>query len=412
MKRFGYALALCLLLAGCEVYDQQPDYSFYQDSDRTLIFYMAMYNNSLAGDGAANINDILTAAGKGALSGGRVVVYRSFDGRTPVLMEVIARDGQAHMDTLVKYEYQNSSSPDVLRAVLDDAKRLAPGRSYGLVVGSHGSGWLPDVSVERTFNPRPRGLLKAAPLPSLGDLKTRTIIGEGTPGGTATEMALEGFAGAIHDGEFEYILFDACYMGEAEVVYALRNKTRWVVASPAEIISWGLPYDLVLSDLMASSARLAAVCRKYYSYYNNMSGVARSATIGLYDCSKMDRLAQAMRGIYASYRGEMAAIDVSYDKLQHFDRASDDRPVSTKFDMADLVHQVVPAGDPLRAAFDVALSQVVVYKASTSTIMPRGPHNSVEIPVRTFCGIALYAPADVMGAARNDYYFTTTAWGS
>ena len=38
---------------------------------------------------------------------------------------------------------ENSASPQVLKRVINDVTRLYPAKSYGLIVFSHGSGWLP-----------------------------------------------------------------------------------------------------------------------------------------------------------------------------------------------------------------------------------------------------------------------------
>ena len=41
------------------------------------------------------------------------------------------------------YDQENSASPQVLKRVINDVTRLYPAKSYGLIVFSHGSGWLP-----------------------------------------------------------------------------------------------------------------------------------------------------------------------------------------------------------------------------------------------------------------------------
>ena len=40
---------------------------------------------------------------------------------------------------------------------------------------------------------------------------------------------------SFQQGESEFILFDACLMSSIEVLYDLRDKAKYVIASPAEL---------------------------------------------------------------------------------------------------------------------------------------------------------------------------------
>ncbi len=52
-------------------------------------------------------------------------------------------------------------------------------------------------------------------------------------------MEISDFAAALGDCHFDFIVFEACFMAGVEVAWELREKTDYVVASAAEILSPG-----------------------------------------------------------------------------------------------------------------------------------------------------------------------------
>lgn len=86
--------------------------------------------------------------------------------------------------------------------------------SYGFIVFSHASGWLPQGTL-------------TSPLSIIMDKKQ--------------EMELSDFAQAIPDKTFNYIIFEAYFMSRIEVAYELKKKSDYILASLAEILSPGLP---------------------------------------------------------------------------------------------------------------------------------------------------------------------------
>ncbi len=76
--------------------------------------------------------------------------------------------------------------------------------------------------------------------------------------------------------------------GGIEVAYEFKDKCDFIVASPAEILATGFPYDRVIEPLFDNNADLEEVCKRYYDYYNSQSGVYKSGTIALYNTSKLD----------------------------------------------------------------------------------------------------------------------------
>ncbi len=346
-------------------------------ASRTLLVYMAM-DNSIGSYGYAqtNINGLLAGSTQASLNNGRILIYKDIPGLRlhPVLLEIrLNKYGKPFVDTLEHYQAQNSADAQVFRRVLDDAKRHAPAYKYALDIGSHATGWIPgDFDM---IGSRARTMKQSVDPEWL----TRAVANDGT-----RWMELSALAGVLADNELEYILFDACFMGGVESIYALRNKARHIIASPAEVLIAGMPYDRIVGDLMATTPNLQGVCEKYFSYYQ-----ARSAAIALYDCSRMELLADAMRPVYARDMATVEAMDpLEVQRLTS--RAF--KPVI--FDMADFMACLMPTTDPLYTLFSAALNQVVLYQKCTPVIMN-------DTPIEAFCGMATYIPAASMDAGLN-----------
>ena len=86
-------------------------------------------------------------------------------------------------------------------------------------------------------------------------------------------------------------------MGNIETLYELRGITDYVVASPTEIPSDGMPYNLNVGCFFELVPDLKGAARNTFDYYDVQSGKYRSCTISVYDMSKIDRVAKATRNI-------------------------------------------------------------------------------------------------------------------
>ena len=74
---------------------------------------------------------------------GNIIVYQDTPFKdSPRLMEIDGKSEKGYI-TIHTYDQENSASPQVLKRVINDVTRLYPAKSYGLIVFSHGSGWLP-----------------------------------------------------------------------------------------------------------------------------------------------------------------------------------------------------------------------------------------------------------------------------
>ena len=134
MVKWAAVLVTALSVGACDEGEE-----VYPEGDRTVLLYLAGDNN-LSSYGYTNIKSLREGM-KGVA--GRVVVYFDPKGSVPCLM-VVQGGSNPTIDTLEFYEEEDSASPETLRRVIVDTKRLFPSESYGLILWSHGTGWFPE----------------------------------------------------------------------------------------------------------------------------------------------------------------------------------------------------------------------------------------------------------------------------
>ena len=186
-------------------------------------------------------------------------------------------------------------------------------------------------------------------------------------------------------------MFDACFMASVEVLYELRDKADYFIASPAEIITDGFPYEAAAPYFWGGEEDLKQVCREYYNYYANhpYGGSWQSGTLSLVKASELGALAQAAHQAVGSV-GESGVGSVWRYPL-----------IATMpdvfYDLGDYV-SVMGSGDG-KAAFEEQLARTVVYKVATRTF------NGKEIPSDRYSGLSCYIPQS-RWQDMNDFYST------
>lgn len=278
--------------------------------------------------------------------------------RTPVLLRAVASDTGAYVVPVKTYPEHDSASPEVFAQVFDDAFSQFPAHTYGLLLFSHGTGWLTD-----------------------NDRLTRTVVQDGK-----NSMPIPDFAAVIPDRKLEYIVFEACLMSGVEVAYELRRKTKYIVASSAEILSPGfLPvYSTHLADLFTCQAGreagLIRFARAFFETADAATGLNRSATISVIATAGLDKLAALTAPVLQS------DIPVGLDGVQQFNSY----PTRLYFDFGDYIRRVASAEQ--YAAISAQLDETVRYRAATPAFTYFAPLSSRSI--RANCGLTLYVPQE------------------
>ena len=311
MKKWLYTL-LVIVLAACsnEIPEQQPA----KRSGRTVLAYLISNNKAGSLDTYLrdNVIDMYTALGNMKESCTLLVFYRPYPDDAPLskptLMSFYA-DGRGNINNVAaltgseltfdavchiaqKKEYtmnsQIATDPAVMEEVFTDMQKIAPSDSYGLILGSHATGWMKGNSVQSKAFGDDGGY--NIDIPDLANVLKKSF-----------------------SEKLDFVLFDACMMGNAEVVYELKDVTSHCIASVMETPVYGFPYDQILPYLYTENIDYSAVCHEFMSFNktNNLWG-----TCAVMDCSQMENLASAVKEKLSEW--EDALSSVSMQNVQQY----------------------------------------------------------------------------------------------
>ena len=428
-------MALAICLSGCQdrhdpyfingnTYGGNPGNRVPASNDRRVVLmYQAGYN-SLSDCLRDDMNDVINGwLPNGGMKDNVLLVYThqpARDGQynvktTPYLLRLSAgAGGNARIDTLVTYPKSSiSSSAEQLNKVLTYVVDNFPAKSYGMTFASHSTGYLPAGFYGRSdsyvYKQKRAGAMGSRPSqpgpvpyyepyqdPSLPRVRSIGQDQQGTTGGYVSyEIDIRDFAEAI-PVKLDFILFDACLMGGAEVAYELREKCHRLGFSQAEVLAEGLDYTRITPHLLGGSeADLESICNDYFIHYDSQTDpFSRSATISLIDCSRLEPLAQTCREIFSNNRNGLASI-TPY-RVQRYYRSGH----HWFYDLESIIMNAGASDDEM-AALHEALDNCVLYKGHTPEFM-------CEFEIKTFSGFSMYLPCN--GNKELDKYYRTLKW--
>ena len=351
---------LFFFLVSCEKNDVEPQ------KTRTLMVYLAGDNN-LSGHMQKNISSMMSAWKESYNA--NIVIYFDAPNAAPELYTFRFKGKEVEKQVLKTYEEMDSADPEVLKKILNEMQDLYPSDSYGLILGSHASGWIPSGASGRSNR-----MLHAEPV------LTRSF-GKDYTG--SNEMDTRDMAKAIpfNKENLEFILFDACLMSSIEVLYDLRDKAKYVIASPAELPAPGFPYARVMPYFWGKGKDLekdlVKVCDEFWDYYNTYNATNRFGTIALIKMDEMEHLFDLTREVLQGQKENVATM-VEYTKHDRF------------FDLGEYMKYMTEDREGLYKEYrDFLDNEVVIYKKATN------PFYYTEIPEEKFSGIATYIPLSI-----------------
>ena len=363
------ALAMALTLFSCK--KAETEEIVVVKRPKTVLLYMVA-NNNLSYDAENSISRLQN--GYIPAEEGNLLVYKHCAGMDPVLLHIKkGEEGTVVADTAYRFPPRVSATKSALTQALNVTQALFPADSYGLILWSHGTGWIPPLASSSS----------AAQEQMSGSCPERTFGLDGK-----VELEIRDLAQAI-PYKLSFMLMDACFMGGIETAYEVKDSVDYYIGSPAEILTESFPYHKIMQHIFKSTPDYAAVCKEYYDYYNAKSGAERSATVALMDCSKLAEVAEVAKRVFDQYGESIASLDLSL--LQPYFRGSSSKYF---YDLKDLVDAIADAS--LSAEFAAALERAVPYKASTPYF--------IELPIRSFCGVSTYVPGNPADTKLADYY--------
>ena len=371
---------LFFFLVSCEKDNVEPQ------KTRTLMVYLAGDNN-LSGHMQKNITSMMSAWKESYHA--NIVIYFDAPNAAPELYTFRFKGKEVEKQVLKTYEEMDSADPEVLKKILNEMQDLYPSDSYGLILGSHASGWIPSGGFGRSNR-----MLYAEPV------LTRSF---GTDYTGPSQMDTRDMAKAIpfNKENLEFILFDACLMSSIEVLYDLRDKAKYVIASPAELPAPGFPYNRVMPYFWGKGKNLekdlVKVCDEFWDYYNTYNATNRFGTIALIKMDGMEHLFDLTREILQGKKDYMADI---YQKAVYCYPMVEYSKYDRFFDLGGEYMKYMTEGrEGLYKEYrDFLDNQVVIYKNVTN------PFYFTEIPEEKFSGIATYIPLSIWPTETNAYW--------
>lgn len=402
MKKWLYTL-LVIVLAACsnEIPEQQPA----KRSGRTVLAYLISNSpKSLEKNLQDNVVDMYMTLAEIKDSCTLLVFYRPQEYSSyldvPTLL-CFDTDGRGNINNLPaltgtdltfesvcqvaqKKEYtmnsQIATDPVVMEEVLKDMQKIAPSDSYGLILGSHASGWMKGNSVQsKAFGDDDGYNIN---IPDLADVLKNSF-----------------------SEKLDFVLFDACMMGTAEVGYELKEITSHCIASVMETPALGFPYKQIFSYLYSENIDYSAVCHEFISFnkINNAWG-----TCAVMDCSQMENLASAVKAKLLEWQDALSSVSMqnvqqygvnsykyfSYDVLDFFRELGRKSGVVKTTDLNEAI-----------ASVQSALNQAVIAKDCLSGV--DYDFEGLTIDGTRFCGIGMYIPKEV-----NDYVPDNISWNN
>lgn len=279
--------------------------------------------------------------------------------------------------TIVKeYPEQVSTDKQVMASVLKDMVSEAPTSRYGLIYGSHGSSWLDTIT-------------------------TRAL---GYDGSYSNSILLPDMVEAMEGigKPFDFLLFDACYMGTAEVCYEFRHVADYQISSVMEVPAYGFPYDLLLKDLYKGTVEgYKQACRTFIDFYKSEydSGYTAWGTIALVDSKEVQPLTNLIKQEIVSNKVMLASY--SAGGLQEYGRQAG---YGIAYDLEHFVKDLNGGNAP--QSFKAQLDKTILYKGCLEDA--RYSMYDYDVDATNFCGMGIYIPT--AGKAKWNSYFKTLDW--
>ena len=364
--------------------DPLPDPPINISEKRTLLVYIAL-NNSLSGE-IQDIHNALKEGWNSKTMGSLVILTHSRGDDSPMLIKFREHKNETVADTLKWYTGMSSASPELISQVIADTKEIAPSESYGMLLFSHASGWLP----ARAYIDPIEWETQASRRSSM--ITTYSIFED-----NKQEMEFADFAKAIPDGMFKFIASEMCFMSSVETAYALRNKTDYLLAAAPEVLSPGFTpiYPTQLGLLYKEEPDLKGFGQSFFDYFNGQQGLSQSAAISLIRTSEMEALAELTHRISLP-----SLTQEQIDNIQEYD--GNYRNTSWPhlfFDFEDYMSQ--NATPQQLEELKEQLSKTVIFKRNTSKL--------IYIQIRKHSGLSVYIPQASMPKL-NEAYMETDWW--
>ena len=298
------------------------------------------------------------------------------------------------------YDEATYTTAEGFAEILNEVKRRAEALNYSLIIGAHGCGWTYSSDwVNYPYMARPN-----TGFAQKGNTSYPTATGNfsGIQFGSDPNKPVTRFFGSVSLEEnaldvptlaegiklsgtkMQYILFDACYMGNVETAYELKDVTNFMISSSSEVMGAGVPYKTVWSYLNSSAPNYSGFVNGVVNFYKNSSDPF--CNMAAIDCRQMDNLAQVMKEINSKYT---LSSSVPLDSIQPLDGFSP----NLFYDMSVYVDSLVPSGS-LKDKFNSQMKLTIKAAAHTEQAYTGlKSYRGTTFKVKNYCGLSISDPS-------------------
>lgn len=395
-KRFALLILLSGIFCSCneslEIPQKPLPEPVPEEGSRTVLAYIAA-DNSLTSFSLKDLNEMIEGMELVNTQENTMLVYidrYEIKDRKRILAPQLIRicrntDNSIMLDTLQTYDvYRNSMGVEEMKEVCSYAFGRFPAKGYGLILWSHGDGWIP-------FN----------------SPKSRWIGQDTDAGGKDKRMDIDKLHEVLKDISYhlDFLFFDACYMQSIEVAYELKDFADYFIGSPTEIPGPGAPYQRVMPFLFAKLDAAVRIAESYYGYYNEIykAGVGISddnwtggVSISVLKSDALDALAAITSQIPLYTSGWVNTSGIKcYDSLRE----------KNYYDM-DAFMRLLAADDALYQSWKDAYNAAVVYAKTTEMNYNTSySYGGRMVSMEGFTGVSTYILANKASS-----YYKTLAW--
>jgi hypothetical protein len=280
-------------------------------------------------------------------------------------------------EVVKQYPSQLSVDKSVMTQVLKDMIAVSPTERVGLVAASHGSAWTNSIFMSRSFGQDGKGTDNTMLVSDMADAMKAT------------------------GKKFDFLLFDACFMGTAEVCYDLRDVADYQIVSVMEVPAYGFPYESSLDYLYEGTVDgYKKICEAYIDFYQERyeNGDYAWGTIALVDSKEMEGLADATRAEIVEHK-DVLGNDFDESDIQEYGKQGG-RGIA--YDLGQLM--AVLNNGTMPNAFADQLNKTVLYKSCLEIANP----SSHKVDAANYCGLGVYIPIRY-NDNWNDF-FKTISW--
>ena len=280
-------------------------------------------------------------------------------------------------EVVKQYPSQLSVDKSVMTQVLKDMIAVSPTERVGLVAASHGSAWTNSIFMSRSFGQDGKGTDNTMLVSDMADAMKAT------------------------GKKFDFLLFDACFMGTAEVCYDLRDVADYQIVSVMEVPAYGFPYESSLDYLYEGTVDgYKKICQAYIDFYQERyeNGDYAWGTIALVDSKEMEGLADATRAEIVEHK-DVLGNDFDESDIQEYGKQGG-RGIA--YDLGQLM--AVLNNGTMPNAFADQLNKTVLYKSCLEIANP----SSHKVDAANYCGLGVYIPIRY-NDNWNDF-FKTISW--